>query len=280
LNADQIKRGIDLLSRRIKDVEDFDAGAVRQRWSAEVKTLQTSIEETIDKVFGHNTIEAKRYRPAASLDNGPVFVDGRGNNPSQVQGYLVEGRNRSILLLHQAIKGLEEDLEGFSEHPESHFAHADHEEDQFVQKTDVFIVHGHPAGPREAVARFIDKLGLRPVILHEQASQSRTIIEKFEAHSNTAFAIVLATADDLGKANAEPDLKPRARQNVILELGYFAGKIGRKSVCLLKEGEIDLPSDVLGIAYIDLDGAGGWKMLLARELQAAGFKIDWNKVMN
>ena len=142
----------------------------------------------------------------------------------------------------------------------------------------VFIVHGHADGPREAVARFLAQLGLEPIILHERANQGRTIIEKFEAHSDVGFAIVLLTPDDEGGRQGEKQ-HPRARQNVILELGYFIGRLGRRRVCALKAGDVELPSDILGVVWTPLDPEGGWKQRLAKELDAAGYRLDWNKVM-
>lgn len=90
-----------------------------------------------------------------------------------------------------------------------------------------FVVHGHDEAAREAVARFLEKLGVEAVILHEQASGGRTIIEKLEHYGDVDFAVVLLTGDDVGAAKAASDqLQPRARQNVVLELGYFVGKLG------------------------------------------------------
>ena len=148
-----------------------------------------------------------------------------------------------------------------------------------AQGRKVFVVHGHDEAAREAVARFLERIDLSPVILHEQANQGRTIIEKFELHSDVGFAVVLLTPDDLGKAVAAPELAPRARQNVVLELGYFVGRLGRNRVCTLKKGAIDIPSDVLGVVWTEMDGAGAWQMALGRELDAAGYSLDWNLVM-
>jgi predicted nucleotide-binding protein len=139
----------------------------------------------------------------------------------------------------------------------------------------VFVVHGHDTAVKEAVARFVQSLGLQPIILHDQANQGNTIIEKFEEYSNASFAVVLLTPDDLGASAATPtSLNSRARQNVVFELGYFIGKLGRDRVCALKSGDVEVPSDVAGIAYVSWDGAGGWKLTLARELKAAGLCID------
>lgn len=142
----------------------------------------------------------------------------------------------------------------------------------------VFIVHGHDEGAREAVARFLEKLDFQPIILHEQANQGRTIIEKIEAHGDVGFAVILLTPDDIGGlVGANP--QPRARQNVLLELGFFIGRLGRSRVCALKRGDIEVPSDFGGVVYEPYDAGGGWKQALSRELQAAGFQVDWNAVM-
>ncbi len=147
---------------------------------------------------------------------------------------------------------------------------------QFSRK--VFIVHGHDDGARETVARFLERIGLEAVILHEQANQGRTIIEKVVAHSDVGFAVVLLTPDDEGCVKGGTP-EPRARQNVLLELGYFIGRLGRDKVCSLKRGAVEIPSDFAGVVWETMDSGGGWKQALARELEAAGHSIDWNKVM-
>ncbi|RRD00473.1 TIR domain-containing protein [Amphritea balenae] len=142
----------------------------------------------------------------------------------------------------------------------------------------IFIVHGHDDGARETVARFLERIGLEPIILHEQANQGRTIIEKVVANSDVGFAVVLLTPDDEGCVKGGTP-EPRARQNVLLELGYFIGHLGRDKVCALKRGTLEIPSDFAGIVWETMDTNGGWKQALARELEAAGHGIDWNKVM-
>lgn len=145
----------------------------------------------------------------------------------------------------------------------------------------VFIVHGREEGKKEAVARFLRQIDMDPIILHEQPSQGRTLIEKMENYSDVEFAVVLLTADDFGCLKESPDdLKPRARQNVVFELGYFFGRLGRKRVCALYEGGVERPSDIEGLVYIPLDDHAGWKTNLAREIQAAGFEIDGTKLLS
>jgi predicted nucleotide-binding protein len=141
----------------------------------------------------------------------------------------------------------------------------------------VFVVHGHDDGMKQEVARFLQKLALVPVILHEQANQGRTIIEKFEGHADVGFAVVLLTPDDRGGPidGGDPN-QLRARQNVILELGYFIGALGRRNVCALYAQGVELPSDLSGVLYVPIDSGGAWRLQLAREIKASGIDIDLN----
>lgn len=149
-----------------------------------------------------------------------------------------------------------------------------------VVSRDVFIVHGHDQAARESVARFVTQLGLNPIILHEQPNKGRTIIEKLEGHLRVGFAIVILTPDDVGaEAEEAENLSPRARQNVVLELGFFCGVLGRSHVCALNKGNIQIPSDYLGVVYIDIDERGGWRIELAREMKAANLPVDLNKAI-
>ena len=143
----------------------------------------------------------------------------------------------------------------------------------------VFVVHGHDDQAKEGMARFLEKIGFEAIILHEQASGNRTVIEKIEAHSDVGFAVVLLTPDDIGGAANAESRQHRARQNVILELGYFVGRLGRSRVAVFRKGEVEVPSDFGGVVYVDLDGDGAWKQRLGNELKEAGFRIDWNKIM-
>tara|TARA_R110001592_G_scaffold18089_3_gene75577 strand:- start:322 stop:1236 length:915 start_codon:yes stop_codon:yes gene_type:complete len=146
-------------------------------------------------------------------------------------------------------------------------------------KKDIFIVHGHNEELKEKVARTIQKLKLNPVILHEQSNEGQTVIEKFEKHSNVNFAVILLTYDDFGNVKSENNRNKRARQNVILELGYFLAKIGRKNVMPLYEKEVELPSDISGVLYTLIDETENWKFRLVKELKSAGFKVDANDII-
>jgi hypothetical protein len=145
--------------------------------------------------------------------------------------------------------------------------------------TEVFIVHGHDDHSKLKVRSLIERAGLTPVILHEQPNAGRTIIEKFETHGAAAgFAVVVLTPDDVGGCNSN-ELKFRARQNVIGEMFWFAGKLGRSRICPLKKGDIEVPSDFLGVVYTEMDEEGAWQAKLLKELEAAGYKINWARAM-
>lgn len=139
----------------------------------------------------------------------------------------------------------------------------------------VFIVHGRENETKETVARFVQKMGLKPIILHEQPNTGLTVIEKLETFSKVSFAVILLTPDDVGGlASDKYNLRARARQNVILEMGYFLGKLARNRVCALYKQNIEIPSDYEGVLYIELDEKGGWKTKLAQEFVHAGLSIN------
>jgi hypothetical protein len=155
-------------------------------------------------------------------------------------------------------------------------------ERRLVQSNRVFVVHGHDEAAKQETARLLAQLKLDPVILSERENLGRTIIEKFEHFSDVGFAVVLLTPDDLGATVAAVNkdgskaLVNRARQNVVFEMGFFYGRLGRHKVCALLKPGTEKPSDLDGIVYTAMDAAGAWKMELAKEMKAAGLPIDLN----
>ncbi|CQH07077.1 Predicted nucleotide-binding protein containing TIR-like domain [Yersinia enterocolitica] len=149
-----------------------------------------------------------------------------------------------------------------------------------IDRKKVFIVHGQDDSARLEVAVFLNKLGLEPIVLHEQASSGSTIIEKIEEYTNVGFGVVLYTPCDIGaKQSNNPEYKPRARQNVVFEHGYLIGKLSRKNVCALVKGVVETPNDISGVVYVSQDAAGAWKLMLAKELIKSGYEIDMNKAL-
>lgn len=149
---------------------------------------------------------------------------------------------------------------------------------------DIFIVHGHDETMKLEVARTLEHMGIKPVILHEQADKGRSIMEKLVDESQRAgFAVILLSPDDCGYSCQadESERKTRARQNVILELGYFIGKLGKDRVMTLykEDCNFEFPTDVAGILYKKYEPNGVWRFELGRELNAAGYQIDLNKLL-
>lgn len=151
-----------------------------------------------------------------------------------------------------------------------------------VKSNKIFVVHGHDEEMKLAVARKIEKLDFEPLILHEKPNKGRTIIEKFTDYADVSFAVVLLSPDDLAypKDKTPDDAKYRARQNVIFELGYFLGKLGRKNVTVIyrKTTDFEIPNDYSGVLWIPFES--GWEFDLVKELKACSFNVDANKLLN
>jgi predicted nucleotide-binding protein len=271
--SEQIRQGIERLERRLEDVRRFNPATVSERDNIQhVESLASLIEDALVRTFGSGTPDLARYALAAKFDVGPLNTAYRVPM-AEVHRLLRRSKERSIALLQQAISSLEEQL-----HETANRDSTTGPASSTATHSKVFVVHGRDDGAREAVARFIEALGLSPIVLHEQPNRGRTIIEKVEEHSDVAFAVVLLTPDDEGKAKSEQALKPRARQNVVLELGYFIGLLGRSNVCALLRNSVEIPSDFAGVIYERFDSAGAWRQTLARELKAAGYSFDWHVV--
>ncbi len=239
--------------------------------SSELNSLRNRGEMLIRRIFGEDSPHAERLSnivfrrnmaiPISSSDSvSPAITEARRH-------HWLSGQRESIALIDTMLEDLE--LSG-SEQVQSR-------EELPVQKSNrVFVVHGHDEEMRESVARVLAKLGLEPVILHEQADRGRTIIEKFYEHSDVGFTVVLLSPDDTGYSNrAGADAaKPRARQNVILELGFFLGKLGRENVLSLYKGNVEIPSDYSGVLYTPYDSGGSWPYKLTKELKESGYNVS------
>lgn len=277
LPPQSIERGIARLDECISELDAFDVQTLVKGSCPELKALEVSIESTLVRYFGENTSAYKLYSGAAGLSYFPmVWAIGGHTPPVDYVTPVRRNISESVALLKQAQRALKEDL---ADHEHTAISETSAVTDNVQQALSrkVFIVHGHDEGAREMVARFLERLGFQSVILHEQANRGGTVMEKIEAHGDVGFAVVLLTPDDEGCAKGGTP-EPRARQNVLLELGYFLGRLGRDKVCALKRGGVEIPSDFAGVVWESMDG-NGWKQALGRELEAAGHEIDWNKVM-
>ena len=213
------------------------------------------------------------------------------NVPIEAQNILIKksgGRIRSAEASEQvkaAIAGLaEEDKIEVHAEPRKDWVILENNgsEESVVTKMSkkVFVVHGRDDLTKNEVSLFLRAIGLEPIILHMRPNGGRHLLTKFQEESDGAdFAVVLMTPDDEGGLAGAAEMRPRARQNVVLELGFFLGKLGPANVAALMRDDVEKPSDFDGIAYIPFDASGSWKTQLARELQYAKVPFDPGKLL-
>ena len=256
-----IDEGQNLLHENIRDRSDLaKARAERNSWTEYVQTL-------LQRNFDNDSISKSfidEWMPLLILTGESSLRDDIRDYQSSVNTYL------------RFLTSLLKRLHLFS----NQLPPTDTQGKKVEMGNTVFVVHGQDDHAKESVARLIEKLGLRVVILHEQLNQGRTIIDKLlDSSEQVDFAVVLLTPDDVGaRVGEESSSRHRARQNVILELGLFLGLLGKQRVCTLKRGDIELPTDFQGVVYLDFDDGDAWKLALARELQAVWDHVDLNEV--
>lgn len=281
LNVEQMRVALPKIERRITDIKDFKIEEIRERSDSSADALADKINGTLQDIFGYDTIEYQKYS-VSDLDTLPIYFGGDRFTVDQIREGYREGIQRALRKLETMKQLFEERI-----------ADAGNETLQAVRaprpapavsraegSKRIFIVHGRDEAAKEMVARYISGLGLEPVILHEKANAGRTIIEKFETHAAVDYAIVLFTPDDVGYLAGSPqEARPRPRQNVVLELGFFHAALGRNHVCVLHRGDVEFPSDYDGIVYVPLDEAGAWRLLVARELRNSGIDVDLNRAL-
>lgn len=272
-SPEEIERGIARIDERIAELRAFDTSTAAQGNPPALTALAADIDDTLTRAFGRGTVAYRRFQAAKSLrvpDQKGGFFSLRPMDEYYQEG-IAMNIERSVELLQSAKRSLKEDLMDTNEAPAAAANPA------LARR--VFVVHGHDEAAKQAVARFLEKIKFEPIILHEKISQGRTVIEKIEAHSDVSFAVVLLTPDDEGCAKGGVP-EPRARQNVLLELGYFIGRLTRGRVLALKSGKLEIPSDFAGVVWEAMDSAGAWQRTLCKELEALGFDIDWKAAMS
>jgi predicted nucleotide-binding protein len=231
--------------------------------------LSTRGEMLIRRVFGESSSYLRTFRDIS-------FWSGtHGTDESYERPFWEQGKNETVNLIDTML----EDLELSQSEVGSRTASAASPE----LSDRVFVVHGHDDGMKVAVARVLERLSLTPVILHEQPDKGRTIVEKFTDYSDVGFAVVILSPDDMAyPSNKSPsDARPRARQNVSFELGYFVGKLGRENVLALvrKNGDdLEFPSDYSGVLYTPFV-EGTWQFKLVRELKASGYNVSADSLL-
>lgn len=258
---------IELLRGLLEKAENLKFGD-----DAELDELRKKSELYIRKVFGEDSKYIKEihnisFHPMVFPSSHDIKVDFWGR-----------GKTKFINTINTMI----EELVLFSGNSEPHVASKDIGSDMKKSRK-VFIVHGHDEAMKESVARCLEKLDLEAIILHEKSDKGRNILQKLEEEgSEASFAIVLLSGEDICMSDGNPDVvKTRARQNVILELGYFIGTLGRQNVLVLynPDENFEMPSDYSGILYTEYDKSGYWKLKLGKELKESGLDIDFDKII-
>ena len=242
----------------------------QERGSERFKKWRRDTQVAVRRLFGEGSEHAKEFS-GISFEYRPIAIVSGMDYSADYQRAYERGLQSATAMLKSMIDETESyDLEREVDGGMAHVG---------VRTNKVFIVHGRDEGTREEVARFIERLDKLPVILAEQASAGSTIIEKVEQNADVGFAIVLLTPDDEGGLKDGDGVRSRARQNVIFELGFFIGRLGRRQVCALTKGEVEIPSDYSGVVYIDMDGQSDWRIRLFRELKVAGYDVDANRII-
>ena len=243
---------------KIDELIDMNVDASNPKFEA----WQTSAERFLVKKYGENSLEHKKFKDTSFS----LMVFALGTPDSAFVKACREGLESTKAVFLTYLEELEEEIVTVPIFNNSKYP---------ALFSKIFIVHGHDSGLKHEVARLVENQGLTAVILSEQANKGKTIIEKIEEYSDVSGAICLFTADDFGRAkNADSD-NTRARQNVVLETGYFMGKLGRNRTVILMDEGIELPSDLSGMVYTSTNN---WQVNLLKDLKAMGYNVDFNKL--
>lgn len=241
--------------------------------SAANQTWETVTRDVLSKAFGPESPNV-----GSVMDVGHyAFMFADGVTEAQWEQQRFEDMTTRL----EIIDGLIELLNSHVELTENGKSDSRPQHPTNITSNRVFLVHGHNELAIHETARFLEKIDLEVIILREQPNSGKTIIEKFLDFSDVGFSVVLLTGDDRGGTQTTPydKQKKRPRQNVVLELGFFLGKLGRKRVCALYEEGVEIPSDYDGVLFVPFDKNGAWHLPLAKELKAGGLPIDLNKAI-
>jgi len=231
----------------------------------EFEAWEMKVKRFISNQYGANSLEMEKFKDTSfsmgvwSFDTPEEEIHQDSVNSCR------DGLKTTKAILEAYLEDLSDDVEPVIQ------SHTKTTKDS----SKIFIVHGHDGELKEAVARIVEKQNIDPIILSEQANTGLTIIEKFEKNSDVGCAICLFTADDLGRSKSESSDKPRARQNVVFEAGYFIGKLGRERIIILSDSGIEIPSDLAGVVYTNTQN---WQVDLLKELKSMGYNIDFNRL--
>jgi predicted nucleotide-binding protein len=264
------ERAIKELRALKQEAESADvqiAGPANDQWKAKVRAV-------IEQAIGRN---ASVLRDFEEVRYHIGVWTGAAGEVEEDQRYFAQQVKSAVAYIDAAIYELQLNID-----PEESVKQSQPARASTPDSIAIFLVHGHDQGAKHEIARVLHQLvGRQPVILDEQPNAGNTLVEKFEEHAgNSSYAVVLLTPDDVGRAKSalsDADTH-RARQNVVFELGYFFGRLGRGKVSVINAG-VEKPSDVDGLVYISYPNSN-WKLQLAKELQAAGIAVDLNSLLS
>lgn len=252
------ERAKELIERQMYQID----GLLQLRYNdPEVRKWDNMTEQILIKTFG---------KPNDNLSDFLGTRHRSGFVPSDEYG-LQEEFKEDLERCRKLLEGFIEQLDIFSE-PEETIKEKTKEASMSKK---IFIVHGHDTQAQSELTLILSRLGFEPIILHEQANEGMTVIEKLEKHSDVGYAFIILTPDDVGaKVDQKENLQHRARQNVVFEFGLFVGKLGRKKVCALYKADIELPSDLHGLLYLPFQSSVNEIQLdIVKELRAAGYNV-------
>lgn len=225
---------------------------------SDFKAWKTDVQLCLSGLYGEKSIQLKNFN---SRQFSPILIGGN----TDWHGPYVRDLETTQKEFERYIGDFEDECEKVSVNIKGTF------------NNKVFIVHGHDGELKERVARRLEQQGIEAIILSEQANRGKTIIEKLEAYSDVHVAIALFTQDDLGASKEEKENeKYRARQNVVFEAGYFMGYLGRENTIIIVDENVEIPGDLAGMVYTTKEN---WEFEMLKELNAAGMKIDMNKLL-
>jgi predicted nucleotide-binding protein len=259
------QKAVEVLRRQLQRGEDLAKKGADISANESTGWMRTT-SQWLEKAFGKDS-----QLSGAMYDAGPHVVTRRSSPAERAASrhrYHLDRLDR----LRECIQALEDEIEVA---PPAEGEQRSGDDPSKMKR--VFVVHGHDDALRETVCRFLEQLGLEPIVLMERPNGGRTIIEKLESEGARAgYAVVLLTPDDVGGLSGDGELQRRARQNVIFELGLFVGQLGRSHVCVLKRGEVETLSDLHGVLWVPYNG--NWKLDLVREMKAAGVRAVWDRL--
>lgn len=256
---------------------------------AKVDAVQKAIRDTIREVFGSESPEYHDHSQHRIWHGGLIYLEAR----SKRQEKFIAGIPHTITMLESLISRLEDRRNGLakSQSATKPVAKTARPEAVVTKTTPpaqiaeivelprrlmthrVCVIHGQNDALKNAVSDYLQKLGLEPVVLHKQPSGERNIMEKIEILPEVDYAVVLLTDDDFVQTGKSSRGGKALSRNVLFELGYYIGRLGKSRVCALYKGHNKPPRDYEGISCLTISDNQVWRRLLGMELKEAGFEI-------